>query len=80
MTKSTMDTLAVGTRIARPFSLPASDGITRPMALAAPVLVGTIFCAAARASHLSAGVRCVEKILVHRVAVDGCDEAALHAT
>ena len=36
----TSETLGVGTRIEVPSSLPFSSGITRPTALAAPVLVG----------------------------------------
>ncbi|MCY1378937.1 hypothetical protein D9M69_666100 [compost metagenome] len=47
--RSTSDTLGVGTRTARPSRRPASSGNTRPMALAAPVLVGIIERAAARA-------------------------------
>ncbi len=45
----TSDTFGVGTRIEVPSSLPFSSGITRPTALAAPVLVGIIDTAAARA-------------------------------
>jgi hypothetical protein len=47
--RSTTDTLGVGTRIAKPSSLPLSSGSTRPTALAAPVEVGIIDSAAARA-------------------------------
>ena len=47
--KSISDTLGVGTRIEAPSSLPASSGSTRPIALAAPVEVGMMFTAAARA-------------------------------
>ncbi len=47
-TKSTTETSGVGTRKAIPFIFPFSSGITRPIALAAPVDVGTIERAAAR--------------------------------
>jgi hypothetical protein len=40
-TRSTTDTLGVGTRSAMPFSLPFMDGSTSATALAAPVVVGT---------------------------------------
>src|SRR5215469_8186156 len=46
--KSTTDTFAVGTRKAIPVNLPLRSGITLPTALAAPVLEGMIFVAAAR--------------------------------
>jgi hypothetical protein len=39
----------VGTRREMPVSFPLSSGIARPTALAAPVVVGTMFTAAARA-------------------------------
>uniref|UniRef100_A0A2P2JS94 Glyceraldehyde-3-phosphate dehydrogenase Bic isoform X1 n=1 Tax=Rhizophora mucronata TaxID=61149 RepID=A0A2P2JS94_RHIMU len=48
-TRSTTDTLGVGTRKAMPLSLPFSWGSTRDTALAAPVLVGTMLRAAALA-------------------------------
>ncbi|MFS7947325.1 hypothetical protein Hanom_Chr06g00546991 [Helianthus anomalus] len=48
-TRSTTETLGVGTRSAMPLSLPLSCGRTKDTALAAPVLVGTMFNAAARA-------------------------------
>ncbi len=47
--RSTSETFGVGTRTARPSRRPASSGNTRPMALAAPVVDGTIDSAAARA-------------------------------
>jgi hypothetical protein len=47
--RSTTETFGVGTRIATPSSLPLSSGSTRPTALAAPVEVGIIDIAAARA-------------------------------
>ena len=52
-TKSIMETLGVGTRTDRPLSLPANWGNTNPTANAAPVVVGTMFCAAARARRKS---------------------------
>ncbi len=52
-TRSTTDTLAVGTRIASPSSLPLSFGSTRPTAVAAPVVVGIMLSAAARARRRS---------------------------
>ena len=51
--RSTTDTLMVGTRIAKPSSLPFSSGSTRPTAAAAPVLVGIIDCVALRARRRS---------------------------
>jgi hypothetical protein len=47
--RSTTETFGVGTRMATPSSLPLSSGSTRPTALAAPVEVGIIDIAAARA-------------------------------
>src|SRR4051812_40359105 len=47
--KSISDTLGVGTRMEAPSSLPLSSGSTSPGALAAPVVVGMMFKAAARA-------------------------------
>ena len=44
-----METLGVGTRNATPLSLPFRSGKTNATALAAPVEVGTILTAAARA-------------------------------
>src|SRR5947199_1817521 len=52
-TRSTTDTLIVGTRIAIPSSLPLSFGSTRPTAVAAPVVVGIMLTAAARARRRS---------------------------
>src|SRR5215510_1841799 len=51
--RSTIETLIVGTRIAKPSSLPFSSGRTRPTAEAAPVLVGIIDIVAARARRRS---------------------------
>src|ERR1019366_8957357 len=48
-----MDTLGVGTRIAKPSSLPAVSGITSLRALAAPVELGIMLRAAARARRRS---------------------------
>src|SRR5438093_1041769 len=47
--RSTSETFGVGTRTAMPSSLPFSAGSTRPMARAAPVLLGIMESAAARA-------------------------------
>ena len=44
-------TVGVGTRKAMPVNLPLSSGITRATAFAAPVSLGMMFCAAARASR-----------------------------
>ena len=51
--RSTRLTLGVGTRIAEPSSLPFNSGSTSPTARAAPVVVGIIDMAAARARRLS---------------------------
>ena len=55
--RSTMEPSAVGTRIAMPFIFPLHDGRTRPMAFAAPVLVGMMLTAAARARRRSLWTR-----------------------
>ena len=47
-TKSTIETVGVGTRMAIPSNLPLRSGITNARALAAPVVVGMMFNAAAR--------------------------------
>ena len=47
------ETFGVGTRMDEPSSLPFSSGSTRPNALAAPVEVGIIDSAAARARYRS---------------------------
>ncbi|SII01367.1 Uncharacterised protein [Mycobacteroides abscessus subsp. abscessus] len=46
---STIEPTGTGTRIASPLSLPSRPGSTSPMAFAAPVEVGMMFAAAARA-------------------------------
>src|SRR5690606_4625028 len=46
--KSTIEPVTVGTRRAVPSNLPFKEGITRPIALAAPVDEGIIDSAAAR--------------------------------
>ena len=51
--RSTTETFGVGTRIAIPSSLPFSAGSTSPTADAAPVVVGMIESAAARARRRS---------------------------
>ena len=59
---SASETTGVGTRIESPSNLPLREGIVRAAALEAPVEVGTIFSAAARASRKSlagaSSIRC----------------------
>src|SRR5260363_260329 len=50
--RSTIDTLSVGTRIAKPSSLPFNSGNTRPTAAAAPVFVGIMLWVALRARQV----------------------------
>ena len=52
-TRSTREPSGAGTRTASPSSLPLSSGSTSPMALAAPVEVGIMLIAAARARRRS---------------------------
>src|SRR4051794_38873208 len=52
-TRSTTEPVGTGARTEMPLSLPLSSGMTRPIALAAPVDVGTRFSAAARARRRS---------------------------
>ena len=54
-TRSTTEPVITGARTAMPFSLPSSSGTTRPIALAAPVEVGTRFAAAANLVPTSTG-------------------------
>ena len=49
--KSTTETVLTGTRKDMPVNRPLSSGMTRPIARAAPVSLGTMFIAAARASR-----------------------------
>ena len=51
--KSVTEPSGIGTLIAFPFNLPFKWGNTNPTALAAPVLVGTMLYAAARARRKS---------------------------
>merc|ERR550537_2036721 len=51
--RSTTDTSGVGTRKAMPVSLPLSDGMTLPTALAAPVEAGMMFSLAQRPARQS---------------------------
>ena len=51
--KSVNEPSGVGTRMAKPSSLPSSSGSTLPTAAAAPVVVGTIDAAAERARRIS---------------------------
>ena len=58
-TRSTTEPSGTGTRIDMPSSLPLSSGITSPIARAAPVEVGMIESAAARARRRSlCGMSC----------------------
>ena len=52
-TKIVVDPVGTGTRCAEPINFLFNSGITKPMALAAPVEFGTILTAAARALHKS---------------------------
>src|SRR6185437_15921393 len=71
--KSMTETSAVGTRIEVPSSLPLSDGMTRPMARAAPVEVGIMESAA------EILVQRVHRVLVAGIGVDRRHVAALDA-
>ena len=51
--RSVIDPVMTGTRSAYPSSLPTSSGITSPSAFAAPVEVGMMLAAAARARRRS---------------------------
>src|ERR1019366_919136 len=51
--RSTTEPVGTGARTAKPWSLPCSSGITRPIALAAPVEAGIRLIAAARARRRS---------------------------
>src|SRR4051812_43674188 len=53
ITRSVTEPVGTGTRIAMPSSLPLSCGMTSAVALAAPVVVGMMFSAAARARRRS---------------------------
>src|ERR1041384_6768788 len=55
--RSTTDTFGVGTRMAKPSSLPFRSGSTSPTATAAPVVVGIIERAAGGARAGGGGVR-----------------------
>ena len=66
-----MEPEATGTRCAEPISLPASSGITRPMALAAPVLLGTdVDRAGSCAAEISFSMRSVQDHLITGVCVN----------
>lgn len=52
-TRSTIETVGVGTLIDIPLSLPSNSGITTPIAFAAPVVDGIRFKAPARARRRS---------------------------
>ncbi len=76
--KSTTDTFGVGTRIEVPSSLPASSGMTRPTAFAAPVVVG-ISVERRGAGAIEILVQRVEGRLVAGIGVDRRHVAALDA-
>ena len=76
--RSTSDPVGIGTRTANPCSLPASSGITRPIALAAPVDVGTRFTrGGAGAAEIL--VRHVDEALIAGVRVDRRHQAVADA-
>ena len=50
---SVNEPVIVGTRCAEPSNLPFKEGNTKPIAFAAPVLLGTMFAEAARARRKS---------------------------
>ena len=61
----------VGTRMAMPSSLPLSFGSTRPTAVAAPVVVGIMLTAAARARRRSwCGKSCTGWSFVYECTVE----------
>src|SRR5438874_763515 len=74
--RSTSETSIVGTRTAWPSNFPLSSGMTSESALAAPVELGTMLMAAARAPQIALPVRDVEDRLVVRVRVDRRHETA----
>ena len=73
-----MEPVGTGTRWAEPISLPFSSGMTRPMALAAPVLLGTMFCGAGTGTtQVALALRAVQDHLVAGVGVHGGHDAGL---
>ena len=76
--KIVVEPVGTGTRCAEPISLPFSSGITRPIALAAPVELGTMLAAPARAL-LKSPFLCGPSgdHLVAGVSVDGAHDTAL---
>src|ERR1700758_1268208 len=76
-TRSTTETFGVGTRMAKPSSFPARSGITSFSAFAAPVDVGIMLIAAARARRRpQVFVREVENHLIVGVGVNRGHRAA----
>ena len=53
VTNSVNEPVGTGTRCAAPSNFPFNSGITNPIALAAPVVLGTMLTAAARARRKS---------------------------
>ena len=67
-----VEPVGTGTRCAEPISLPFSSGITRPIALAAPVELGTMLTAACTSSaEVAFSVRSVQNHLVTGVSMNG---------
>src|SRR6185369_4215232 len=73
-TRSTTETFGVGTRMANPSSFPAISGMTSFRAFAAPVVVGIMDSAAARAPQVFVGK--VENDLIVGIGVNGRHGAA----
>ena len=75
-TRMVVEPVGTGTRWAEPISLPFSSGMTRPMALAAPVQLGTMFCSAgAGTAQVALAMRAVQDHLVAGVGVHGGHDA-----
>ena len=72
--RSVAEPVGTGTRKAKPSSLPLSSGSTSPIALAAPVDVGTMF-ERGGAGAAQVLVRAVLQVLVLGVGVDGRHQA-----
>ena len=76
--KIVVEPVGTGTRCAEPMSLPFNSGITRPIAFAAPVELGTMLTAAARALlEIALSVRSVQNHLIAGVGVDGAHDTGL---
>lgn len=75
---STIEPTGIGTRIESPDSLPSRFGSTWPIALAAPVVVGTMLTPHG-AGAARVAVRTVLEVLLLRVGVHRRHEAVLDA-